>query len=360
MRFGFAFGENPSPWERWMEEGLTRVLTAHDHRISDSLAAADVVFHRVDPMRPRAYRRQYQATFVVGLVEGDESMPPLKTLYPMLIRSISNLLMYGGFTSENRAQVTMATPELGHYAVEPSADVRAWFGEIYERIAPLAESHLVIDNVFDEDLPEELWNGTPVTDAMREASRTLDRWELFPTPFPVSEVLPPDDMRHLRHLFGIGGLSYGNLSARHDEERFWMSASGVDKGKIGTVSRDILLVKTYDPTIRAMRLSVKPGADPLRVSVDAVEHWGVYRRHPEIGAIIHIHAWVDDVATTTVNYPCGTVEMGDAMSDLLDRDLHPERTIIGLKNHGITATGPTFQDILERLEGRVRTTVPMQ
>lgn len=360
MQFGFALSDKPSPWERWMEDGLTTVLMNHGHRPSPALTEADVVFHHVDPARPRAYRRQYQATFVVGLVEGDEEMPPLGTLYPMLIRSISNLLVYGGFAGSDTAHVTMVTPELGHYAVQPARDHAAWFEQVYARIAPLAESHLVIDNVFDEDLPEDLYEGTQVTREMREASRALDRWELFPAPFPVSEVLPPADMRHLRHLFGIGGLSYGNLSARHDRERFWMSASGVDKGKIGTVSRDILLVKTYDPEARAMRLSVRPGSDPLRVSVDAVEHWGVYRRHPEIGAIIHVHAWVDDVPTTSVNYPCGTVEMGDAMADLLDQDPHPERTVIGLKNHGITATGPNFPDILERLEGRVRATVPMQ
>jgi ribulose-5-phosphate 4-epimerase/fuculose-1-phosphate aldolase len=360
MRFGFALGDAPSPWQLWMRDGLTAVLERHGHLHTEALKGADVVFHAVDPARPRAYRRQYQATFVVGMVEGDQVAPALADLYPLLIRSISNLLLYGGFASPYASHLTMVTPELGHYGLEPSADTPAWFERVYERVAPLAESHLVIDNIFDEDLPEDLWEGTQVTREMTEASRTLDRWDLFPTPFPVSEVLPPEDMRHLRRLFGIGGLSYGNLSARHDAERFWMSASGVDKGKIGTVSRDILLVKTYDPARRAMRISVRPGSDPLRVSVDAVEHWEIYRRHPEIGAIIHIHAWVEGVATTTVNYPCGTIEMGEAMAALLDRDPHPERTIIGLKNHGITATGPNFPDILGRLEGRVRRTVPMQ
>jgi ribulose-5-phosphate 4-epimerase/fuculose-1-phosphate aldolase len=360
MQFGFALGEQLSAWQRWMADGLTAALVRHGHRRTDALTGADLVFHAVDPARPRAFRRQYQATFVIGLVEGEDRAAPLSTLYPLLIRSISNLLIFGSLSGRGMAHVTLVTPELGHYAVNPDPDSEAWFEAVYERVAPLAESHLVIDNVFDEDLPEDLWSGTRVTREMTEASRVLDRWELFPTPFPVSEVLPPDDLRHLRHLFGIGGLSYGNLSARHDGERFWMSASGVDKGKIGTVSRDILLVKTYDAQARAMRISVRPMSEPLRVSVDAVEHWGVYRRHPEIGAIIHIHAWVDDVVSTSVNYPCGTVEMGQAMSDLLDRDPNPGRTVIGLRNHGITATGPNFPDILDRLEGRVLATVPMQ
>jgi hypothetical protein len=75
--------------------------------------------------------------------------------------------------------------------------------------------------------------------------------------------------------------------------------------------------------------------------------------------MIHIHAWMDGILSTTVNYPCGTVEMGEAMSALLSQDPHPGRTVIGLRNHGITATGPNLDDILERLEGRVIPTVPM-
>ena len=33
-------------------------------------------------------------------------------------------------------------------------------------------------------------------------------------------------------LYQVGGLSYGNLSARKDVTRFWMSASGVDKSQL--------------------------------------------------------------------------------------------------------------------------------
>ena len=50
----------------------------------------------------------------------------------------------------------------------------------------------------------------------------------------------------MKRLYGIGGLSYGNLSARKDESRFWMSASGVDKTRLETIGRDILLVSDYD------------------------------------------------------------------------------------------------------------------
>lgn len=37
----------------------------------------------------------------------------------------------------------------------------------------------------------------------------------------------------------------------------------------------------------------------------------------------------------------------------------PSRAIVGLKNHGLTITGRSLDDILERIEGRLLKTVPM-
>ncbi|NMP24378.1 class II aldolase/adducin family protein [Sulfobacillus harzensis] len=353
MRYHFD-GVDPSPWFQTVHAALDRAMRNHGHEETRDAEKAGLVFHLVSPRRARPFRRHSQATFVVSLIPWNEPLTnPLQQLYPLLVRSLANLVISGAGLDTTY----LVTPELGNYQV--SHDLAEWPEILYERIEPLATSHLVIDNIFDEDLPEALWQGNQITREMRDASRRLAAWDLFPAPYPVAEMLPADDYRHLKRVFNIGGLSYGNLSAQHRDGQFWMSASGIDKGKIGTVSHDILLVKGYDPDIRAMRLSVAPGSEPLRVSVDAIEHWGVYQKHPEIGAIIHIHAWVNGVPTTSVNYPCGTVEMGNAMSVLLDQDPHPERTIIGLRNHGITATGPNFPDILERLEGRVLAQVPM-
>lgn len=357
MRYGFVGFEevdHPSPWLDAVHRALQEVMGQHGHEETNQVQEAGLVFHVVHPERARPFRRQSQATFVVSVIPWSGPLThPLQQLYPLLIRSLGNLAMSGTDVDTTY----LVTPELGNYHV--SHHLADWPEVLYERISPLATSHLVIDNVFDEDLPNFLWQGNSTTREMRDASRRLAAWNLFPAPYPVADMLPAEDYRHLKRVFNIGGLSYGNLSAQHRDGQFWMSASGVDKGKIGTVSHDILLVKGYDPQRRAMRLSVAPHSAPLRVSVDAIEHWGVYQKHPEIGAIIHIHAWVPGIPTTSINYPCGTVEMGQAMAELFDQDPHPERTIIGLKNHGITATGPTFPDIIARLEGRVVVQVPM-
>ena len=58
-------------------------------------------------------------------------------------------------------------------------------------------------------------------------------------------------------LYQVGGLSYGNLSARKDATRFWMSASGVDKSQLEVAGRDILLVTGYDEANARMRISVR-------------------------------------------------------------------------------------------------------
>ncbi|MCL6594411.1 MAG: class II aldolase/adducin family protein, partial [Alicyclobacillus sp.] len=150
-----------------------------------------------------------------------------------------------------------------------------------------------------------------------------------------------------------------NLSARKDGQRFWMSASGVNKANLTKIGEDILLVKQFDAHNKAMQLSVPPHVTPRRVSVDAIEHWMIYTEHPQVGAIVHIHAWIDGITSTEINYPCGTVELARAVAERVRAADDPARAIIGLKNHGMTITGRDLDDIFERIEGKVIPQVPM-
>ena len=44
----------------------------------------------------------------------------------------------------------------------------------------------------------------------------------MPAVFPIEEILSDRDLRHVKLLYGIGGLSYGNVSARRlDVEPAW-------------------------------------------------------------------------------------------------------------------------------------------
>ena len=199
--------------------------------------------------------------------------------------------------------------ERGHYGVEATNGQHELAEGVVERLTPLALSKLVIDNDFLTDLEPELWEGDENTKEIQEAGVRMGDLDLLPAPFPIEELLNEQDLRHVKRLYGIGGLSYGNLSQRLDETRFWMSASGVDKTKLDIPGRDILLVSGYAPERHTMIMSVPPNVEPRRVSVDAIEHWMIYQEHPDVGAILHVHAWMQDIVATDINYPCGTAEL---------------------------------------------------
>jgi ribulose-5-phosphate 4-epimerase/fuculose-1-phosphate aldolase len=260
--------------------------------------------------------------------------------------------------SNGQEKTWFITLEQGCYPVETPEET-TYFRRVFERLRPLATSRLVIDNLFEPDLPRELWEGDEVTESLRLAGERLDRLNLLPTPFPIEKILPERDLKHINRLYGIGGLSYGNLSARKNESSFWMSASGVDKSNLIEIGRDLLLIKGYDPDRKAMRISVPPHVAPRRASVDAIEHWMIYTENPTVGAIVHIHAWMEGIPSTEINYPCGTLQLAEAVAEQIRQAEDPSRAIVGLKNHGLTITGRNLEDIFQRIEGRILPQVPM-
>jgi hypothetical protein len=344
---------SPSAGLAGLSAALSTQLADSGYTLRDDAEMPRLVLNHISPEQPTIYRRRAQATFVLSLMELPEiPAEPTKTLYPYLVRSLSNMLL----VYVPGEAVHFLTLELGHY-VEPEGP--GFAKRLVERIRPIASSVLVIENVFVADLEPQLHEGDEHTEALALAGRRLADWDLLPAPFPLEEILTERDRRHVKRLYGIGGLSYGNLSVRKDATRFWMSASGVDKSRLESIGRDMLLVTDYDHEANAMRLSVPPGVEPRRVSVDAIEHWLIYREHPAIGAIIHVHAWMDGIPSTEFNYPCGTYQLGEAVAEQLRRAPDPAHAVIGLKNHGLTITGPDLDDIFTRIEGKLLRTVPM-
>lgn len=359
MKFTFV-GSTEDATSSRMAQGLRRVFERHDHEYVEDPDDRDLrlVFNFIDPDRPRPYRRKAKAVFVVSIAATD--LRPdnvLKQAYPLLVRSLSNLFIYL-VRAAHSVDTYFVTLEQGYYRI-PDLVGDAYFEYIYERLHPLASSQLVIENEFHPDLPRELWNGDELTRQLSEAGKRLDALNLLPAPFPIHELLNEKDLRHIERLYGIGGLSYGNLSVRKDAKRFWMSASGVDKSNMKVIGRDMLLVKGFDPERNVMLLSVPPNVEPRRVSVDAIEHWMIYTEHPQVGAIVHVHAWMEDIRSTTINYPCGTIQLAQAVADVVRNSSTPDRTVVGLKNHGLTISGPTLSNIFDRLESGFIRQVPM-
>jgi ribulose-5-phosphate 4-epimerase/fuculose-1-phosphate aldolase len=372
-------GETSNAFVRWFASRLQETLERLGHiqrsnpgdLINESAVEGNagegqspvrLVLNLCDIDRPRPIHRRGQGTFVATIVQGaDNERDIMKAAYPALVRSLSNMVIFntriGGVLESH-----FITIEQGHYIIRNESTDQEFFERIYERIQPLACSHLVINNDFVPDLPAELWEGDEPTRQISWAGSQLNTMGLLPAAFPIDEFLTERDLRHVKRLYGIGGLSYGNLSARalHDPSTFWMSASGVDKSKLQTIGRDILLVTGYEPEQLMMRLSVPPNVEPRRVSVDAIEHFLIYREHPQVGAIVHIHAWWrDPIASTQVNYPCGTYELASEVAELVRQAPDPSCAVIGLKNHGLTITGHSIKEIFERIEGMIVPQVPM-
>ena len=336
-----------------LASGLQQGLEQSDYRFIPDAVEPRLVLNYITPDNPTPFRRRAQATFVLSVMELPEvPSQPTRSLYPYLVRALSNMLLV--YTPGHG--VHFVTLELGHYV---EAEGNEFIERLVQRIDPIASSVLVINNTFEPDLEKELHDGDDLTEALKGAGKRLADWDLLPAPFPIDEILTERDLRHVKRLYGIGGLSYGNLSARKDAKRFWMSASGVDKSRLDTIGRDILMVKDYDAESNAMRLSVPENVEPRRVSVDAIEHWMIYREHPEVGAIIHVHAWMDGVPSTEFNYPCGTYQLGEAVAEKVRQADDPSRAVIGLKNHGLTITGRDMEDIFTRIEGRLLSSIPM-
>jgi len=343
----------PSGGLVWLGEELPTVLQAHGYRLEQQSDHPRTVLNFIRADKPIPYRRKAQGTMVISFLELPQ-MPadPIAALYVYLVRALSNMLVV--YVPGQGAY--FLTLELGQYHEPEGPD----FAErLYQRIDPVAASVLVVNNQFEPDLEVDLWHGDALTHDLSAAGRKLAEWDLLPTAFPIEEILSPADFRHVKRLYGIGGLSYGNLSVRKDDKRFWMSASGVDKANLQEVGRDILMVTDYEVEQNAMRLSVPPGVEPRRVSVDAIEHWMIYREHPQVGAILHIHAWMENISSTQFNYPCGTYQLADAVAEKVRQSPDPSRAVVGLKNHGLTITGHSLQEILERIEGRLIRQVPM-
>jgi ribulose-5-phosphate 4-epimerase/fuculose-1-phosphate aldolase len=335
-------------------EAFEQTLVRNGHEVVCEPETAGLVIYNLNPDHPKSYRRAGKGVFVIGIAALPADECSLDGLYPLLVRTLSNLLIV--FEAHHNPVVAhLVTPESGHVVLS-GADI---FDAIYAHVEPLATSRLVIDNIFTPDLEAGLWAGDEYTASIGRAGRFLADLNLLPAPFPIERILSPRDLRYIKLTYGIGGLSYGNLSARLDADRFWMSASGVDKSQLREIGRDILLVTAYDDACNAIRLSVPPEVEPRRVSVDAIEHWMIYTEQPEVGAILHVHAWIEGVVSTQLQYPCGTYELGRAVADLVGAAPDPAHAVIGLKNHGLTITGTSLDEILARVSGKVVRNVPM-
>ena len=252
--------------------------------------------------RPRPDHRAHPTTFVISVTAG--RAPVVDILEPtdlLLIRALGNQLTYLGPAEEAcrpPAATSCATPARGGNA--PSESGEDDFGAVLDRVRPLADSQLVIDNRSVAELPPGLIDGSVRTDEMAEASRRLK--DRLPAPFPLAALLPGRDFSPLQRLLQLGGLRDGNVRVREPGLGFWMTASGVDKGRLERIGAE-LLVRRYDSVHNALEVRVPPAARSRRVSVDAIWPCLIHDQFPAVSAILHVCAWMHGVPSRDVNDP---------------------------------------------------------
>lgn len=341
---------------------LTEEIVKKGNQFVSSDEQATFVLNLIDLESPKAYRRKCQEEMVVSISLVRYLNNDIKSAcYSALVKSISNILFcICLFDGKDQTTVYSITPEVGFTKFSFSTE------NMYKYMYPVISSHFVLKNKIRNDLT---FNGAETIgreEEIKRYGRELKKLGVLPAPFPLTEFLNKDLIDQLFRLYQIKGLSYGNLSIRNNNPNshgtdFLMTARGVDKSNLKGIGKDILLVNGFDKETGEMLVSVPVEHDPgIRVSVDAIEHYLIYKKFPSVGAIVHVHAWIDDVLCTTQSYPCGTLELAQNVVALLARTSSPERTEVGLKNHGLTITGPDFEDIFFRIRDRLRTSVPMQ
>lgn len=363
----FCFtGVVQTPLQEWFKQGLTEELLKRGHHLQrepadDTVLVVNFATRRApNPVLPSLPSHR---THVVTVIH-DEERPKgaLDAGYPLLAYNVCSILILLVGSPERLETSYLVTLEQGHPEIPYRGDDEEYFSRLwYEYLRPRATATWVFDNLFRHDLPQSVWQGTPVTQEMIEASRKLDELGLLPTPFPIEEYLTEKHLRFVRLVYKLFGLSYGNVSARASHPdlppgSFWMSASGVDKTKLETIGTDIMLVVGREGD--SMVVSVPSWVEqPRRVSVDAVEHRMIYLENPSVGAIVHVHGWPEKIsedlslAYTEFACPCGSQELADDTAEIIRQLPDPSRAVIAQRNHGLVITGPSLPEIFARIEG---------
>jgi len=321
----------------------------------------DYFLNFLDIHSPRAITRRREEQKIISVTTQTNSGNDLRaSCFQALVKSLSNMLFCVPSKDAKDIQATYTTPESGYVKFPFSGS------NFCNAIKPVTHSRFVLRNrlIVNKDFSAE-----EIRDAEYELathSKKLDQMGIVPSPYPLKEMLTEEQVAAIYRLYKVKGLSYGNMSLRRKNKgkgkpSFWMTARGVDKANIRIFGKDFLLVEDYDEAQSDMVVSVPEDHDhTARVSADAIEHYMIYKSFPKVGAIVHVHAWIDGVEATNQNYPCGSSELASSVVSLLKDTSKPIETIIGLKNHGLTITGPDLDNIFNRITGKLRTEVPMK
>lgn len=143
------------------------------------------------------------------------------------------------------------------------------------------------------------------------------------------------------------GLGFGNISRRLAPGGQAFLISGTQTGHLPVLNKQhYALIESASPernTIKSRGLS--------QPSSEALTHASVYRQHPAIGAVIHVHCpelWLQtdrlNLAFTAADVPYGTPEMANSVAELFASGRLQQTGLFSMLGHadGIVAFGATL------------------
>ena len=173
------------------------------------------------------------------------------------------------------------------------------------------------------------------------------------------------------HARGWMAGTAGNLSARADDNSFWITASGMPKGQLDDKDFVRVAISTGD-VMERLREHNKPSAE-------TTIHQAIYKLFPDANACLHVHT-VDAIVATELerseNVLLPNIEMIKGFDiweqnpkvglplfeNILDvpkiaveietrfRNDPPRITALMIRGHGITVWGKTLQEAYNRVE----------
>ncbi|WP_229427633.1 class II aldolase/adducin family protein [Methylomonas fluvii] len=146
------------------------------------------------------------------------------------------------------------------------------------------------------------------------------------------------------------GLGFGNISrrlARGGGQEFLIS--GTQTGHLPVLKKQhYALIESASPEHNAIK-----SQGLSQPSSEALTHASVYRQHPAISAVIHVHCpelWLQtnrlNLAFTAADVPYGTPEMANAVAELFASGRLKKTGLFSMLGHadGIVAFGATLPE----------------
>lgn len=161
----------------------------------------------------------------------------------------------------------------------------------------------------------------------------------------------------MRRLYkkGLTTSLGGNISLRLDENHIAITASGVDKGRI---KDDEIAIVTMDGVV------VEPHVD---ISMETGMHLAIYKKRPDVNAIVHAHAPMGSLFTATkktintsllaeafdivgkpqlAGYaPPGSKQLAENVANTIEKT-----NVVLMENHGVIAVGASILQAFDRIE----------